>query len=79
MKSFGMFSIIRGILRAIMGLFGGVMAKRVSIRISYIILAIYPVVMMLYTLFIFKEHSVKFIQNFIKLIFFRNAPGLTVC
>lgn len=55
MKSFGNFNLIRGMFRAIMGLAGGVMADYVSIQVSYLILAFYPVIMILYGVFMFKE------------------------
>lgn len=59
MKSFGLFNIIRGILRAIMSLIGGVMAKKSSVHTSYGVLGAYPIVMIVYTLFIFKEERVS--------------------
>ena len=59
MKSFGLFNIIRGILRAFMAIVGGLMADKVSIHVSYLILGVYPVIMVLYTLFIFKEEKVR--------------------
>ena len=59
MKSFGLFNIIRGILRAFMAIIGGLMADKVSIHVSYLILGVYPVIMVLYTLFIFKEEKVR--------------------
>lgn len=55
MKSFGNFNLIRGMFRAIMGLAGGVMAERVSVQVSYAILAFYPIIMVIYTLFVFRE------------------------
>jgi hypothetical protein len=64
MKSFGMFNIIRGILRAVTALIGGVTAKRLSVNISYFILGVYPVIMILYTLFIFKEERVSSTPKF---------------
>jgi hypothetical protein len=59
MKSFGLFNIIRGILRAVMGLVGGVMANRISVQKSYAVLGAYPIVMIVYTLLIFKEERVS--------------------
>lgn len=60
MKSFGLFNIIRGILRAIMGLVGGVMANRINVHASYAVLGVYPIIMIAYTLLIFKEEKVSF-------------------
>jgi hypothetical protein len=59
MKSFGMFSIIRGLFRAFASMTGGVLANKIGIEISYGILATYPLIMMLYTTLIFQEHSVS--------------------
>jgi hypothetical protein len=59
MKSFGLFNIIRGILRAVMSLIGGVLANKITISIAYGVLGLYPIVMMLYTIFIFKEERVR--------------------
>ena len=57
MKAFGNFNLIRGLLRAVMGVFGGVTAETFSIQIAYMIMGIYPIVLILYTLFIFREAS----------------------
>lgn len=59
LKSFGMFNIIRGILRSFMSLIGGVVADKISISVAYGILSIYPIFMILYTIFIFKEEQVS--------------------
>ena len=58
MKSFAVFSASRGIFRAFMGLFSGYMADKASLQINYTILGTYPVMMIFYTLFIFREHKV---------------------
>ena len=60
MKSFGLFNIIRGIFRAITSLIGGILANKLNIHTHYIIVGVYPVIMMIYALFIFKEHKVIF-------------------
>lgn len=57
MKAFGNFNLIRGLLRAIMGAFGGVTAQKFSIQLAYFILGLYPILLALYTLFIFREAS----------------------
>lgn len=43
-----------------MSIIGGVMANKVSIHVSYLILGVYPVIMMIYTLFVFHEERVSF-------------------
>jgi MFS family permease len=78
MKSFGMFNIIRGILRAVTALIGGITAQKLSVNISYLILGIYPIIMILYTFLIFKEERVSPTLKFPLTNFFRKEPGSTV-
>jgi hypothetical protein len=58
MTAFGNYNAIRFMFRAIMGLVGGFMAGKVTINVSAAIMGIYPVVMLLFTLLIFKEEKV---------------------
>jgi hypothetical protein len=60
MKSFGMFSIIRGLFGSVANMIGGVLANKISLSIGYGVIAFYPLMMMLYTFLIFKEHKVSF-------------------
>lgn len=60
MKSFGMFNIIRGILRSIMSIIGGVLANKLTIGQNYALVGIYPIAMLFYTIFIFSENKVIF-------------------
>lgn len=57
MKAFGNFNLIRGMFRAIMGAAGGVTARAISINLAYFVLAIYPGLLAVYTLFFFRESS----------------------
>ena len=59
MKSFGLFNMIRGLLRCFTSLLGGIFAKRISVGLSYSIMCAYPVFMILFTLFFFKEPRVS--------------------
>jgi hypothetical protein len=57
MKSFGNFNLIRGLLRAIMSVMGGILSSKLSINVAYLILGTYPIILALYTMVIFRESS----------------------
>ena len=59
MKSFGLFNMIRGLLRCVTALLGGVFAKRIPVALSYALMCVYPVFMIIFTLFFFKETPVR--------------------
>lgn len=58
MKSFGSFANIRTLFRALTKFAGGLLASRVSIHFSAVVMGVYPALMLLFTLFIFKEEKV---------------------
>ena len=59
MKSYGLFNMLRGLLRCVTALIGGIFAKKISVGVSYTLLCIYPTFMIIFTLFFFKETSVR--------------------
>ena len=59
LKSFGLFNMLRGLLGCVSGLASGIVARRVSVGVSYCLLCIYPTFMIIFTLFCFKESSKK--------------------
>jgi hypothetical protein len=59
MKSFGMFSIIRGLCRAFSNMGGGLLANMLSIQMSYGILGVFPLIMLIYTVFFYYEERVS--------------------
>lgn len=59
MRSFGNFANIRTIFRAITKLLGGLLAAKVSINFSAAVMGFYPILMLLFTLFVFKEEKVS--------------------
>ena len=62
MKSYGLFNMLRGLLRYVTALIGGVFAKSFSVGVSYTFLCVYPTFMIIFTLFFFKETSVKLLD-----------------
>ena len=59
MKSYGLFNMLRGLLRCVTALIGGIFAKSFSVGVSYTFLCFYPTFMIIFTLFFFKETSVS--------------------
>lgn len=59
MKNYGLFNMLRGLLRCVTALIGGVFAKSFSVGISYTFLCVYPIFMIVFTLIFFKETSVS--------------------
>jgi hypothetical protein len=58
MKNYGLFNMLRGLMRTITALVGGILAKRIRVGYSYSLMCIYPMFMIVFTLFFFKETSV---------------------
>ena len=67
MKALGLFTAFRGVLQAIMTFVGGYMIELTSsthLLVSGIILAAYPIIFCIQTIFIFKEEKVKLFPDF---------------
>lgn len=56
---FGYFSILKGIFENIMIVVGGVLSERITVSTAYLILSIYPILVLAYIFFYFKEEKVS--------------------
>jgi hypothetical protein len=77
MKSVGIYNLLRGMLRTFFSMLGGFVATKIPVGINYLFLTGYPVYMVIYTLFFFKEQRVGFLIKKKELIF-REKHGQTV-
>jgi len=60
MRAFGNYNAIRNIFRSLMGFFGGYFCSKMPIRFYFFVLGSYPIVLIIFTLVVFKEERVSF-------------------
>ena len=65
MTAYGSYNAVRNFFRGLMAFIGGLLAAKTSLAITGIIMASYPAILLLYTLFVFKEER--------KMVFFAGA------
>ena len=59
LKIFGYFSIIKGVVESLMFIVGGVLSERISVSAAYLILSVYPILVLGFIFFYFKEEKVS--------------------
>jgi hypothetical protein len=59
----GYFSILKGLFENIMTIVGGVLSETISIQTSYLILSLYPILVLVYLFFFFREEKVSRTSN----------------
>jgi hypothetical protein len=63
LKSVGFYNVVRGILRSIASMAGGVFAAKIAPGVSYTFMCTYPVIMVLFALFVYKEIPVSYFSS----------------
>lgn len=63
LKIIGYFSILKGLFENIMTIVGGVLSETISIQTSYLILSLYPILVLIYLFFFFREEKVSRTSN----------------
>ena len=60
MKAFGLYNAMRNFFRAIMMFIGGIVVQYTPLWVSAVIMIVYPLVLIGYTIFVFREKRVSF-------------------
>jgi hypothetical protein len=65
LKIFGYFSILKGIFESIMTMVGGAISDKMSINGAYFIMSFYPIIVICFVHFFFKEEKVSDTTSFV--------------